>query len=120
MARNLARKSVKTPIHEIPDTSLIAGNVRIHDRRTSVRLEPEMWSALYEIAELEDISIHEVCAAVDDCKMPGESFSSSLRVFLLKYYRQVARGRKTFRFDKRDAEKAAASGQTRRSEGKAK
>ena len=90
MPRNTARKAVI----ERPEPSLIAGNVKIRDRRTSVRLEPEMWSALREIAEREDVTIHDVCTIVDECKLDGESFSSSLRVFLLKYYRQAARGRK--------------------------
>ena len=92
MSRSSARKADRTSSVEKPDASLIAGNVKIHNRRTSVRLEPEMWSALYEIASMESLSIHDVCSTVDDYKMPGESFSSALRVFLLKYYREVARG----------------------------
>jgi predicted DNA-binding ribbon-helix-helix protein len=74
------------------DTSLVAGNIKIHKRRTSVRLEPAMWTALYEIADTERISIHDICSAVDDGKAAGESFSSALRVFMLKYYRNEARG----------------------------
>jgi predicted DNA-binding ribbon-helix-helix protein len=103
MSRNTARKaeSPRAPA-ERADASLIAGNVRIHNRRTSVRLEPEMWSALYEIAKMENISIHDICSVVDDGKQDGESFSSSLRVFLLKYYRDAARGvRKPVRLKKR-------------------
>ena len=92
MSRSSARKAVRPP--ERSDASLVAGNVWIHDRRTSVRLEPEMWSALREISEREDMSIHDLCTAVDDCRMNEESFSSSLRVFLLQYYRKVARGGK--------------------------
>jgi predicted DNA-binding ribbon-helix-helix protein len=77
---------------ERADAWLVAGNIRIHGRRTSVRLEPEMWSALHEVAELEDMKIHDVCSAVDDCRAEGESFSSALRVFLLQYYRGAATG----------------------------
>lgn len=88
----MPRNSVRKAVVERADASLIAGNVKIHDRRTSVRLEPEMWSALHEIAKTEGITIHDVCTAVDDGKTDGESFSSSLRVFLLQYYREVARG----------------------------
>lgn len=90
MARNSARKKASAKAKAEP--TLIAGNVKIHDRRTSVRLEPEMWSALNEIASMESMTIHGVCSAVDDCKLEDESFSSALRVFLLKYYRDVARG----------------------------
>ncbi|MCK5518286.1 MAG: ribbon-helix-helix domain-containing protein [Alphaproteobacteria bacterium] len=65
-------------------------NVRIHKRRTSVRLEPEMWNALNEIAELERCSVHDLCGAVHDLKEIGASFTASLRVFMMEYYRSVA------------------------------
>jgi predicted DNA-binding ribbon-helix-helix protein len=71
--------------------SLHSKNIRIHDRRTSVRLEPEMWSALNEIAEMEDCSIHDLCGAVHDLKDERISFTAALRVFLMEYYRSVAR-----------------------------
>lgn len=71
--------------------ALISKNVRIHDRRTSVRLEPEMWDALNEIAILEDCSIHDLCGAVHDLKDEGASFTAALRVFLMEYYRTAAK-----------------------------
>jgi predicted DNA-binding ribbon-helix-helix protein len=71
--------------------ALISKNVRIHDRRTSVRLEPEMWDALNEIALLEDCSIHDLCGAVHDLKDEGASFTAALRVFLMEYYRTAAK-----------------------------
>jgi len=71
--------------------TLISKNVRIHDRRTSVRLEPEMWNALNEVALLEDCSIHDLCGAVHDLKEEGASFTATLRVFLMEYYRTAAK-----------------------------
>lgn len=71
--------------------ALQSKNVRIHNRRTSVRLEPEMWSALNEIAQLENCSIHDLCGAVYDLKERGASFTAALRVFLMEYYRAAAR-----------------------------
>ncbi len=71
--------------------ALISKNVRIHQRRTSVRLEPEMWHALREVAQLEGCSIHDLCGAVHDLKEPGASFTAALRVFLMEYYRTAAR-----------------------------
>ncbi|MBI1216023.1 MAG: hypothetical protein GC185_09425 [Alphaproteobacteria bacterium] len=71
--------------------ALVSKNIRIHSRRTSVRLEPEMWDALSEIAGLEDCSIHDLCGAVHDLKDPGVSFTGALRVFLMEYYRAAAR-----------------------------
>jgi predicted DNA-binding ribbon-helix-helix protein len=71
--------------------TLQSRNVRIHDRRTSVRLEPEMWSALNEIAKIESCSIHDLCGAVHDLKDPSASFTAALRVFLMEYYRAATR-----------------------------
>lgn len=71
--------------------ALQSRNVRIYNRRTSVRLEPEMWSALSEIANLEGCSIHDLCGAVYDMKGPGASFTAALRVFMMEYYRSVYR-----------------------------
>ncbi len=66
-------------------------NVRIHERRTSVRLEPEMWDALNEIATAEGCSIHDLCGAVHDLKDKNTSFTAALRVFLMEYYRSAAK-----------------------------
>ncbi|MEZ0226972.1 MAG: ribbon-helix-helix domain-containing protein [Alphaproteobacteria bacterium] len=74
------------------DSSLVVKSIRIHHRRTSVRLEPEMWNALYEVAEMEGLTIHDICAKVDDKRARKATFSSALRVYLLRYYRNAARG----------------------------
>ena len=82
---NINRSKIKT------GGALQSKNVRIHQRRTSVRLEPEMWGALNEIAALEGCSIHDLCGAVHDLKDPEASFTAALRVFMMEYYRTVAR-----------------------------
>ncbi len=70
--------------------TMLSRNVRIHNRRTSVRLEPAMWAALNEIAMAENCSIHDLCGAVHDLKEEGVSFTAALRVFLMEYYRTAA------------------------------
>lgn len=70
--------------------AMLSRNVRIHNRRTSVRLEPAMWAALNEIATAEQCTIHDLCGAVYDLKEEGVSFTAALRVFLMEYYRTVA------------------------------
>jgi len=70
---------------------LVSHNVRIQNRRTSVRLEPEMWDALQEVAMLQGCSIHDLCTAVDDLKPAGASFTGALRVFLMEYFRAIAK-----------------------------
>jgi len=71
-------------------SSLVSKNVRINKRRTSVRLEPEMWNALFEISEIECCSIHDLCSAVFEFKNRNTSFTAALRVFLMTYYRSAA------------------------------
>lgn len=73
-------------------SSLVVKSIRIHERRTSVRLEPEMWNALYEVSAPEGCTIHDICAKVDDGRKPEGTFSSALRVYLLRWYRSAARG----------------------------
>lgn len=76
---------------EAADSTLVSRNIRIHDRRTSVRLEPEMWDALREVAMLQGVSIHDLCGAIHDMKKPAAPFTGAIRVFLLEFYRAAAR-----------------------------
>lgn len=78
-------------MHDKMQGTLTSRNVRIHKRRTSVRLEPEMWVALNEIAQAEGCSIHDLCGAVHDLKESGTSFTAALRVFLMEYYRSASK-----------------------------
>ena len=83
--------SAQPAIRKMPALgALISKIVRIHERRTSIRLEPEMWDAL-KIADIEGCSIHDLCGAVHDLKEEGASFTAALRVFLMEYYRTVAK-----------------------------
>lgn len=69
-------------------TSLIARNVRINGRRTSMRLEPEFWSALAAVAKLEGSSVAQVCtSAAQHC--PGTA-TSAVRVYVLRKMMQSA------------------------------
>ncbi|WP_221930974.1 ribbon-helix-helix domain-containing protein [Telmatospirillum sp. J64-1] len=69
---------------------LINRNVTIAGRRTSVRLEPEMWDALHAIARREAMSIHAIATLVDAGKSPGSTLTAELRVFVMNYYRAAA------------------------------
>ncbi len=71
-------------------TTLLGRNVTILGRRTSIRLEPQMWDILYEVAERENTTIHEFCSLVSIRKHENASLTSSIRVFLLLYYRAAS------------------------------
>ena len=70
-------------------SSLVNRNIVVSGRRTSVRLEPQMWDALGEIALFEGKSVHEVCSDVDRFRRES-TLTAGLRVFILRYYRDAA------------------------------
>lgn len=68
-------------------STLISRNVTILGHRTSVRLEPEMWTALREISARENCTIHEICSLIHLSKNKKTSLTAAIRVFLMLYYR---------------------------------
>lgn len=76
---------------EIPQRStLVSRNITVRGRRTSVRLEPEMWTALKDIARRERCRIHDLCSLIDLRKNPRTSLTAAIRVFLMLYYRAAS------------------------------
>ncbi len=73
--------------NSVGQSSLVSKNVTIFDRRTSIRLEPEMWAALKDIAHRERCSVHDVCTLVYARKKAETSLTAAIRVFLMLYYR---------------------------------
>ncbi|MDY0882447.1 ribbon-helix-helix domain-containing protein [Dongia soli] len=68
---------------------MIARNVTVAGRRTSLRLEPEMWDALLEIGTRENLSLHQLCTEVN--RHRGESsLTASIRAYALAYFRAAA------------------------------
>jgi len=66
--------------------SLISRNVVIGDKRTSFRLEPEMWSALEHICGQEKTDIHTLCTWINSFK-PRSNRTSAIRAFIVSYLR---------------------------------
>lgn len=71
------------------DGILVPRNVTVAGKRTSVRLEPEMWEALHEVARREEVSVHDVCTIVAQ-RRTRSSLTAALRVFVLGYFRAAA------------------------------
>lgn len=71
-------------------TTLLSRNITVDGRRTSVRLEPEMWNSLYDIAARESCSIHDICTLISLRKNPKTSLTAAIRVFLMLYFRAAA------------------------------
>jgi predicted DNA-binding ribbon-helix-helix protein len=70
-------------------SSLVARNVMVGARRTSVRLEPSMWEALREICRREGKSINQLVTEIDQ-RRAASSLTAAIRVYLLSYYRAAA------------------------------
>lgn len=70
-------------------SSLVSRNVNVSGRRTSVRLEPDLWEALRDIAEREDRTMHQVCSYIDRTK--GDTrLTSAMRIYIVNYFRSAA------------------------------
>ena len=83
--------AVPRPV-QMPKSTLINRNIMVAQRRTSVRLEPEMWAALLDIARRENETIHTIATMVADNKKPETSLTAAIRVFCLAYYRSAVEG----------------------------
>ena len=70
-------------------SSLISKNITICGRRTSIRLEPEMWDALEDVSNREKRTIHDIASYAYLRKKPITSLTAAIRVFLLTYYRDA-------------------------------
>ena len=79
--------SEKDPIQIQSKSTLVSRNITVTGRRTSVRLEPEMWTALKEISKREDCSIHDICSLIYLRKNNDTSLTAAIRVFLMLYFR---------------------------------
>lgn len=70
-------------------STLISRNITLADRRTSIRLEPEMWDALNEICAREGRSLHDICTQIDRDRTQS-GLTAGVRVFVLNYFRRAA------------------------------
>ena len=69
---------------------LLSRNVTIGGRRTSLRLEHGMWSALIEVCEREGATLHVLCTEIDKRRDKGTSRTSAVRSFIVEYFRAAA------------------------------
>ena len=53
---------------------LFSRNVKVNGRRTSMRLEGEIWEALEEISERENLTINELCSQIDNMRDSREEW----------------------------------------------
>lgn len=69
---------------------LISRNVKVSDKRTSIRLERQMWTSFKSIAERENCTIHDLCSLIASNKKKGISLTASIRIFIMMYFKAAA------------------------------
>jgi len=69
---------------------LINRNITVGGHRTSIRLEPEFWAGLADIAQREQLSIDELCTEIDSGA--GDlSRTAAIRIFITAYMAHLRR-----------------------------
>jgi predicted DNA-binding ribbon-helix-helix protein len=67
-------------------------NVTVGNKRTSMRLEPQMWDAIEQIAVREGVTINNLCTQIDkrrsDRTLPV-GLTSATRIFIISYFRRL-------------------------------
>lgn len=71
-------------------TALISRNITVDGRRTSIRLEAQMWVALKEIAAREKCTIHDICTVIASRKSDNITLTAAIRIFLMLYFKSAS------------------------------
>lgn len=71
-------------------SSLLSRNITVLGKRTSVRLEPEMWRELKNISVRERCTTHDLCSLIALRKNERTSLTAAIRVFLMLYFRAAS------------------------------
>ena len=79
-ALETAEASIYVSLNELKKRNIFVG-----DKRTSVTLEPQVWSILHEVAEEQGCDVHELCTFIYERKGSDSSLASAIRVFLISY-----------------------------------
>jgi len=70
---------------------VVKRSIVIAGHKTSVSLEDAFWRGLKEIASERDLTLSDLVASIDDGRNGGlGNLSSSIRLFVLDYYRSAA------------------------------
>ena len=71
-------------------TNLIHRKVEFDGRPTSLRLEPEFWDYLREIAFVKQVAISRLVSVINQQKGKHVPLASALRIYVAEYYRDLA------------------------------
>jgi predicted DNA-binding ribbon-helix-helix protein len=71
-------------------TNLIHRKIEFDGRPTSLRLEPEFWDYLREIAFVKQVAISTLISVINQQKGKPVPLASALRIFVAEHYRELA------------------------------
>jgi predicted DNA-binding ribbon-helix-helix protein len=66
---------------------VVKRSIVLSGHKTSVSLEDSFWNALKEIAKARNVTLSELVAAIDS-ERQHDNLSSTIRVFVLEFYRK--------------------------------
>ena len=70
--------------------AVVSRSVVVNGRRASLRLEATIWEGLKDIAHREEKSLGELCTEIHGSRVEGVPFATSVRVYVLNYFRNHA------------------------------
>ena len=73
-----------------PHAPVVKRSIAVAGHRTSISLEQPFWDALKEIATSDGRSISSLLADIDRTRAPEANLSSSVRLFVLDWFRRHA------------------------------
>ena len=77
--------------HMLPTaTNLIHRKIEFDGRPTSLRLEPEFWDYLREIAFVKQVAISTLISVINQQKGEHVPLASALRIYVAEHYRELA------------------------------
>ena len=66
-------------------TTLVTRNVVVKGHRTSLRLEAELWDALFEICAREKKILNQLCTMID-AQRDTATLTSAVRTYIVRYF----------------------------------
>lgn len=88
----MGRDALPAADHEEPPrttSTLVNRNITVAGRRTSIRLEPQMWDALHQICRREAATLNEIVTEIER-RRAASSLTAAIRVYVLSYFRAAA------------------------------
>ena len=82
-SRRVSRQPDRTP------SSLVIHTVVVGTHRTTIRLEPQMWDALKDIARRRRLTMHELVTSIADTRS-ASTLTAAIRVYIVDFYRAAA------------------------------